>query len=311
MRGLQIIPYNTKVDFVGMRKIAYAVAILIVVGSCFSLLTRGLNLGIDFCGGTLLEVRTKEVPDLSAMRASLGSLGLGEIKLQQSGTSQDIMIRIQRQSGENKNQTSALEQVKQALGEGVEYRRVEIVGPKVSEDLIQNGLLALGFALIGMLVYIWFRFEWQYGLCGILALVHDAIAVMGFYSISGMEFNETAFAAILTTVGYSINDSVVIYDRLRENLRKYKKTSVADLINLSANETLSRTLLTSGTTLIALGALSYFGGPVIENFSLPILVGVVVGTVSSIFLSANLLLYFDLRRTVKDDEAMTADVRPV
>ncbi len=301
MRGLQIIPYNTKINFVGMRKVAYAISIFIVLGSFISLFTKGLNLGIDFRGGTLLEIRTKQEPNLSELRAHLNNLGVGEIKLQESGSHKDIMVRIQRQAGDEKQQLQALDLVKQSLGPDVEYRRVEVVGPKVSEDLIHNGLLAVGFALAGMLIYIWFRFEWQYGLCGILALVHDAIAVMGFYSISGLEFNETAFAAILTTIGYSINDSVVIYDRLRENLRKYKKTSVGDLINLSANETLSRTMLTSGTTLIALAALSFFGGPVIENFSLPILVGVVVGTVSSIYLSANLLLYFDLRRNIEDE----------
>ncbi len=178
------------------------------------------------------------------------------------------------------------------------------VGPKVSEDLVQNGLWAFLFAIIGMLVYIWFRFEWQFGLCGIIALVHDSIAVIGFYSLSGLEFNETAFAAILTTVGYSINDSVVIYDRIRENLRKYKKTAMPEVLNLSVNETLSRTLLTSGTTIFALWVLYWLGGGVIEAFSLPILVGVVIGTLSSIFLSVSLLLNFDLRKHLqkKEDE---------
>jgi preprotein translocase subunit SecF len=302
MRGLQIIPYNTKIDFVGMRKIAYALSLVIIVGSFIALFTKGLNLGIDFRGGFLLEIRTKQEANLAEMRDKLGQLEMGEVKLQEFGTKHDLMIRLQRQPGDEQAQNQALEKIKQTLGPDVEYRRVEIVGPKVSEDLIQNGLWAISFALVGMLIYIWFRFEWQYGLCGILALIHDAIAVMGFYAISGIEFNETAFAAILTTIGYSINDSVVIYDRLRENLRKYKKTSLADVINLSANETLSRTMLTSGTTLVALGALSFFGGPVIENFSLPIFVGVIVGTASSIYISANLLLYFDLRRTIKDEE---------
>ena len=296
MRGLQIIPYDTKIDFVGMRKAAYAIAIVIILGTLISLCTKGLNLGIDFQGGILIEVDTKRDADLGQLRNALSSLNLGEVKLQEFGSKHNVLIRLPHQVDNDQSQTLA--KIKNVLGNDVEYRRIENVGPKVSEDLVYNGLLAIGFALTGMLIYIWFRFEWQYGLCGILALLHDVIAVMGFYSLSGLEFNETAFAALLTTLGYSINDSVVIYDRLRENLRKYKKTPVADVINLSANETLSRTLLTSGTTLLALAALSFFGGPVIENFSLPILVGVIVGTASSIYLSANLLLHFDMRRTV-------------
>jgi preprotein translocase SecF subunit len=307
MRGLQIIPYNTTIDFVGMRKVAYALSLIIILGSCIALLTKGLNLGIDFRGGFLLEIRTQQAVNLADMRNKLSQLNMGEVKLQEFGTKNTVLIRLQRQPGGEKEQNAALDQVKHALGNGIEYRRVENVGPKVSEELIHNGLLAVAFALVGMLIYIWFRFEWQYGLCGILALLHDVIAVMGFYAVSGIEFNETAFAAILTTVGYSINDSVVIYDRLRENLRKYKKTPLAEVINLSANETLSRTMLTSGTTLVALAALSFFGGPVIENFSLPIFVGVLVGTASSIYISANLLLYFNLRRNLRDEEGQTAN----
>lgn len=301
MRGLQIIPYGTTIDFVGGRKIAYALCIFIVIGSFFLLLTKGLNLGIDFKGGLLLEVRTAHKADLADLRTKLASLGLGEPKLQEFGSSQDIMIRLDRQKGEE-GQEMALAKIKSVLGSDTEYRRVETVGPKVSESLISNGLIALGFCLLGMMVYIWMRFEWQYGLCGIIALIHDAIAVIGFYSLSGLEFSETALVAILTTIGYSINDSVVIYDRLRENLRKYKKTPLGDVINLTANETLSRTILTSGTTLIALVALYWFGGAVIEAFSLPILVGILVGTFSSIYISSNLLLFFDLRKTLKEKE---------
>jgi preprotein translocase subunit SecF len=301
MRGLQIIPYGTRIDFVGVRKIAYGLFVAIIVGSFLSLFTRGLNLGIDFKGGLLLEIRTPQVQDMGALRSNIKNLGLGDPKLQEFGSDRDFMIRLDRQKGGEEAQALALNKIKETLGEGVEYRRVETVGPKVSEDLVHNGLIALAFCLLGMMAYIWARFEWQYGLCAILALAHDAIAVMGFYSLSSIEFSETALVAILTTIGYSINDSVVIYDRLRENLRKYKKTPMEDLINLTANETLSRTLLTSGSTLIALAALYFFGGTVIENFSLPILVGIFVGTVSSIFISANLLLYFDLRRN-KDPE---------
>lgn len=295
MRGLQLIPYNTKIDFSGKRWIFYSVAIFITIASLFSLATKGLNLGIDFKGGLLIEVRTPEKTDVAALRSTLNGLGLRDVKLQQFGSDQDILIRVEQQPGGEKAQLEALKLIKDTLGSKVDYRRVETVGPKVSEDLVHNGLLALAFAMIGMLIYIWIRFEWQFGLCGVLALLHDAVAVMGFYSLSGYEFNDTAFAAILTTVGYSINDTVVIYDRLRENLRKYKTTPMPELINISCNSTLSRTILTSSTTLLALLVLFFFGGPVIENFSMPIFVGVLVGTFSSIFLSVNFLLFFDIR----------------
>lgn len=305
MRGLQIVPYGTKINFVGFRYIAYGITALITALTLFSLMTKGLNLGIDFKGGMLLEIRTPQQADFESLRTTLNNLNLGDVKLQGFGSDKDVLIRVEQQPGGEKAQMIALNKIKAALGPGIDYRRVETVGAKVSKTLIENGTWAFLFALVGMLLYIWIRFEWQYGLCGVIALIHDAIAVIGFYSLAGIEFNESAFAAILTTVGYSINDSVVIYDRLRENLRKFKSTSQEELINLSANETLSRTLLTVGTTLIALLALYWFGGPVIENFSLPIIIGVIVGTFSSIFLSANLLLFFDLRKK-KDDEPVAS-----
>ena len=307
MRGLQLVPQGTKIDFIGRRWIAYIVTLLVIGISVVSLSTRGLNLGIDFRGGTLLEIRTQDKPDLAKLRDTLRNLGLGDVKLQEFGDENDVMIRVERQPGGDTAQGAVQQKIRETLGESVEYRRIESVGPKVSEDLIKNGFWAFGFAIIGMLCYIWLRFEWQFGLCGILALIHDSVAVLGFYSLSGLEFNETAFAAILTTVGYSINDSVVIFDRIRENLRKYKKTLLGDVLNLSINETLSRTVLTSGTTIFALWALYWLGGGVIEAFSLPILVGVVVGTMSSIYLSSSLLMNFDLRKHLQkkeDEEAL-------
>lgn len=301
MRGLQLVPYNTKIDFSGRRLWAYGIALFIIIASFGALLTKGLNFGIDFKGGLLIEIRTQEKADIAGLRSTLNNLNLGEVKLQEFGTDRDILIRVEQQAGGEKAQAVALQMIKATLGDQVDYRRVETVGAKVSADLIQNGIMAVIFAMVGMLIYIWIRFEWEYGVCGILALVHDTIAVLGFYAISGFEFNETAFAAILTTVGYSINDTVVIYDRLRENLRKFKTTPIPELINISANNTLSRTLLTAGTTLLALFSLYVFGGPVIENFSMPIIIGIIAGTFSSIFLSVNLLLFFDLRKK-KDDE---------
>ena len=301
IRGLQLVPNNTNLDFSGKRYITYALALMIVIGSLGSLVFKQLNLGIDFKGGLLIEIRTPEKADIASLRSKLNNLDLGDVKLQDFGTDQDILIRVEKQEGGEKAQGQALKKIKEALDDDVEYRRIETVGGKVSDTLIQNGIWAICFAMIGMLVYIWIRFEWQYGVCGILALVHDAIAVMGFYAISGFEFNETAFAALLTTIGYSINDTVVIYDRMREYLRKYKTTPILELINMSINSTLSRTVFTSGSTLLALFALYFFGGPVIENFSMPIIVGVIAGTFSSICLSLNLLLFFDLRKK-KDEE---------
>lgn len=301
MRGLQLVSYNSNINFTKLRPFSFIFALFLIVGSITALLTKGLTLGIDFKGGLLVEVRTPEPADFEALRTELGALGLGEVKLQDFGSDRDVLIRIEKQAGDDQEQLKALEKVKAALGDKVEYRRVETVGAKVSETLITNGMWAVGFALVGMLAYIWFRFEWEYGLCGVAALIHDAIVVLGFYSISGFEFNESAFAAILTTIGYSINDTVVIFDRLRENLRKFKTTEIDSLINKSGNETLSRTILTAGTTLLALIALYWFGGPVIENFALPIIIGIIAGTFSSLFVSVNLLSLFDLRKK-KDDK---------
>ena len=295
MRGINLIPYDTKIDFVGIRHIVYFFSILVIVGSLGCLMFKGLNLGIDFKGGYLIEIRTPEKMDLATLRSTLQNLKLKDIKLQEFGSEKDLLIRMERQEGDETAQTAALDKIKAALPKDVDYRRIETVGAKVSKDLVENGIYAVVFCLIGMLLYIWVRFEWTFGLCGILALIHDAIAVMGFYAISGFEFNDTAFIAILTTIGYSINDSVVIYDRIRENLRKYKTTSIADIINLSTNETLSRTILTVGTTVTSLLALCIFGGQVIQSFCVPILVGIMFGAFSSIFISANLLLFFNIR----------------
>ena len=306
MRGLTLIPYSTKINFVGIRYFVYACSLALILLSFGSLLVKGLNLGIDFKGGFLIEMRTPEKPDLGALRTKLQNLQLGDIKLQEFGSERDLLVRVERQKGDEKLQQLALERIKEALGDKVEYRRVETVGAKVSGDLIENGILAVAFALIGMLIYIWIRFEWHFGLCGILALIHDVIVVMGFYSLFSFEFNDTAFISILTTIGYSINDSVVIYDRIRDNLRKYKKMPIPELVNLSTNETLSRTVLTVGTTVMSLIALCFFGGHVISSFCIPILVGIVFGAFSSIFISANLLLFFDIRKRPTSQEEESA-----
>lgn len=292
MALLKLIADNTSIDFVRQRFITLTISALITIATVVGLFTKGLNYGVDFKGGFLIEIRTQEPADLAALRSNLGSLGLGDIKLQEFGSPHDVMIRIERQEGGEQEQNLAIQKVRAALGESVDYRRVETVGPKVSETLKKNGILAVVCSLLAMLVYIWFRYEWQFGLAGIIALVHDCVAVLGLYIFTGLEFSETAIIAILTTAGYSINDTVVIYDRIRENLRKYKKMTLMELINVSVNDTLSRTVLTSTTTILALVALYVFGGHVIETFTLPLIFGIVFGTYSSIFLSSILLIYF-------------------
>lgn len=303
---MDFVPHNTNIDFIGKRYIAYAFTCLLIFATFFMFLTQGLNYGVDFKGGLVIEIRTPEPADLSTLRSDLHGIVHGEVTLQEFGSNRDILIRVERQPGGDEAQVKALDTIKSTLGTNVEYRRVETVGPKVSEDLVKNGFLAVIGSLIAMLLYVWFRFEWQFGVCAFLSLVHDAIAILGLYSIFRIEFNETAITAILITVTYSINDTVVVYDRIRENMRKFKKMPMAELINRSLNETLSRTILTVCTTLIALVALYFFGGPVIAAFSLPIIVGIVIGTFSSLFVSAPLLLMMHVRDISKKEVTATA-----
>lgn len=293
--GLRIIPYNTNYDFVGKKNIVFSILITVALACLGSLFFQGFNYGIDFKGGLLLEIRTHEAADISKLRSDMSGIVTGEVTLQEFGAPNDVLIRIERQPGGEEEQLAALEKIKSKLGTSVDYRRVETVGPKVSEDLIRNGIYAVLWSLIAMLVYVWFRFEWQFGVCSLVTLAHDALIVLGLFSIFHLEFNESAIIAILITITYSINDTVVIYDRIRENLRKFKKMPMSELINRSINETLSRTILTSTTTLLSLLGLYFFGGPVIASFSLPIIIGILAGTVSSITVSAPLLLHTHIR----------------
>jgi preprotein translocase subunit SecF len=294
--GLQLIPYNTNFDVVGKKNIIFGILIAVAVLCLGSIFIQGFNYGIDFKGGLLLEIRTHEpVADIAKLRSDMSSVVVGEVTLQEFGSPNDILIRVERQPGGDEEQLAALAKIKDKLGTSVDYRRVETVGPKVSADLIRNGVYAVLWALIAMLVYIWFRFEWQFGVCSFITLAHDSLIVLGLFSLFQLEFNETTIIAVLITVTYSINDTVVIYDRIRENLRKFKKLPLGELINLSINETLSRTILTSTTTLLSLLGLYFFGGPVIAAFSFPIIVGITAGTISSITVSAPLLLHTGLR----------------
>ena len=305
MRLINFIPIGTRFDFMGLARMALTMSAIMCVVAVGLYAVRGLNLGIDFRGGILVEVRTQGPADMAGLRATLGGLDLGEVQLQEFGRNTDVLIRIEKQAGgETEKQNAAVETVKNALGAGIEYRRVEFVGPKVGSELVRAGVMAVLFALIAMLIYIWFRFEWQFGIGAVTALSHDVVLTIGIFSLLGLEFNLSTVAAILTIAGYSINDTVVVYDRVRENLRKYKTMKLEELLNLSLNETLSRTMLTSVTTLLALLTLYFFGGQVIKGFSFAMIWGVVVGTYSSIWVAAPLLVRMQLRRgafTGEDD----------
>ena len=295
MRPLRLVPRDTRIRFVALTRLFIAVSLAAVVASAGLFLVRGLNLGIDFLGGTMIEVQTPGPADLGRMRGVLGGLGLGEVALQEFGAPDDVLIRVARQPGGEKAQMKAVAVIKQALagmGEGaMSYRRVEFVGPKVSGELVEAGIIAVISAVIAMLVYIWFRFEWQFSIGAVLALIHDVALTIGMFSLTAIEFNLASIAAILTIVGYSINDTVVVYDRVRENLRKFKAMPMGDLLDLSINQTLARTTMTSLTTLLALFALYFFGGEVIAGFTLAMIWGVVVGTYSSVFIAAPMLLW--------------------
>ncbi len=298
MKALNLVPADVDIGFISKRKLFFVFSALLLAASVALTLTKGLNFGIDFKGGILIEVRTEGPANIADMRGKLSTLGLGDIALQEFGEPTDVLIRIQRQPGGDAAQQEAVNAVKGALEESVQYRRTEFVGPQVSAELLEDGIMAVSLAMLAILVYIWFRFEWQFGVGAVIALVHDVTTTIGIFALLGFEFNLSTVAAVLTIAGYSINDTVVVYDRVRENLRKYKTMPLAELLNLSINNTLSRTLVTSLTTLLALLALFFLGGEVIRDFSFAMIWGVVVGTYSSICIAVPLLLYFGL-----DDKA--------
>lgn len=304
-RGFTLVPPDTKIPFMAMHKINLAISATIIVGTVLLLIFKGLNLGIDFKGGVLLEVRMPEAADLQAMRSTLGGLDLGEVGLQTFGSDREVLIRLEKQAGGEEAQQAAVEKIREALGPGVDYERVEVVGPQVSSELFTNGLLAIAAALAAIMIYVWFRFEWQFGVAAIVADLHDVIATVGLFSLLGMDFDLTTVAALLTIAGYSVNDTVVVFDRHRENLRKYKSMPLDQLFDLSINQTLSRTTMTAATALIALVALYVFGGEVLRGFSTAMLWGILVGTYSSIFIATPPLLYMNIRKApVASDQAV-------
>ena len=301
---LRLIPQETNINFVGLRFVAFAISAIIVIASIGVIASKGLSFGIDFTGGTLIEVRVPDSqPDLGDLRRELNELDLGNISIQEFGAADDLLIRLPEQEGDAIAQQAAIDKVKAMLDtkyeEGNEYRRTEFVGPQVGEELKRKGMYAVIFSILGMLVYIWFRFEWQFSAAAIIALIHDSIATVGLFALTQMEFNLSTVAAILMIAGYSINDTVVVFDRIRENLRKFKKMSVKDLLNFSINQTLSRTIMTSFTTILALISLWLFGGEVIRGFVNALIFGIVIGTYSSIFVAAPILTLLNIRHKKK------------
>ena len=310
MRLLRIVPDDTKFDFMRFRRVSFPISAVLSIAAMLLFFFNGLNFGIDFVGGTLMEVQSKRGPaDLAQMRSTLGSLQLGDIQLQHFGAPTDVLIRIPQQTGGEGAQQAAVAKVRGALGDGVDYRRVEVVGPRVSTELLAYGTVGLMTAILGILVYLWFRFEWQFALGAMIANVHDLVLTIGFMSLTQIDFDLTSIAALLTILGYSLNDTVVIYDRIREMLRRYKKMPMADLLNISVNSTLSRSIITHVTVTLALLALYFFGGHAIHSFTATMIFGVVlVGTYTSIFIAAPILIYLGVGTTRQESKEEKGDI---
>ncbi len=316
MRLLRLAPDNTQFPFMRFRRISFPFSALVSILAVAFFIIIGMNFGIDFKGGTLIELQSKsDQADLSVLRVKGNQLGFGEIEVQAFGTPRDVSVRIPLQDGGEVSQQGVVQKMRATFGDAYEFRRVEVVGPRVSGELVQSGTLGVVLSILGVLIYLWFRFEWQFAIGAIVATLHDLVLAIGFFAFTRIEFNLTSIAAILTIVGYSLNDTVVVFDRIREMMRKYKKISIHEVIDISINTTLARTLATSVTTFLATLALYFFGGEVIRGFAAAMLFGVVVGTYSSIFIAAPVLIYLGLKvgSTEKDDvvaQSKAQNVRP-
>jgi preprotein translocase subunit SecF len=299
VRLLRIVPDDTKFDFMRFRRVSFPISAALSIAAILLYFFHGLNFGIDFVGGTLMEVQSKVgAADLGKMRTTLQGLNLGEAQLQQFGAPEDVLIRIPEQPGGEEAQQAAVAKVRGALGSDVDYRRIEVVGPRVSTELLAYGTIGLVLAIVAILIYLWFRFEWQFALGAMIANVHDLVLTVGFMSLTQIDFDLTSIAALLTILGYSLNDTVVIYDRIREMLRRYKKMPMPDLLNISVNSTLSRSIITHVTVTLALLALLLFGGQAIHSFTATMMFGVVlVGTYTSVFIAAPVLIYLGVATT--------------
>jgi len=288
--------YKKNLPFLKYYKAFYILSLVLIIISFFSLFTKGLNLGIDFKGGTVIEMQFNKEFSANKIRQGLLSQNLGDVKVKEFGNNKSFLAVLEKKSGESNFIPSIKSNLEKNLNENINFRRVEMVGPKISSELTKSGIYAVLIALVLMLFYIWLRFEWQFSLGSILALCHDVILTLGAFSLIGFEFNLSIIAAVLTIVGYSMNDTVVIYDRIRENLKKDEQSDLKELINISVNETLPRTLKTSITTLLALIAIYFFGGEILKGFSFALIWGVIVGTYSSIFVASPLILIFKVKR---------------
>lgn len=311
MKPLRIIPDDTKIPFMRFSRFGYFFSGILCAASILLFLFVGLNVGVDFKGGTVITIRTEQPANLDQLRSTINGLGLGSGELQEFGSPNDVLIRIGTQDGGDAAQQAAVNKIKDALGPGIDYRSVEVVGPKVSGELAQEGILAVVVAMILVMIYVWFRFEWQFAMAAIFSLLHDVILTIGLFCIIGLEFNLSIIAAILTIIGYSLNDTVVIFDRIREYLRKYKSMPFADLMDFSINSVLPRTMMTSVSVLLALIALYVFGGEVISGFTFTMIWGVIVGTYSSYFIATPILLILGTEREqVKADAKAAVAARP-
>lgn len=309
---IQKLRHTDSINYMGMHKFGMGLSAVVVFLSIVLLFTHGLNFGIDFKGGIAIEIKTEQPVAIDALRSQLNSLNIGEINIQEFGEPTELLVRAQQDKIET-SEGNAEQQTQEAVGviksrlvefipQEVEFRRVEVVGPTVGAELIRSGIIAVVVSILGILFYIWRRYRFQFGLGVVAALVHDVMATLGLFALLQIDFNLSTVAAVLTIAGYSVNDTVVVFDRVRETMRKYKKKSLSDILNQSLNETLSRTFMTSFTTLLALLALYFLGGEIIASFSIALIWGIIVGTYSSIFLATPLLLYMNIpRKTGSDD----------
>lgn len=292
----RLIPDDTKYPFMKLSRFGFFVSGILCSIAILLFVFEGLSYGVDFKGGTSIAIRTEQAANLDELRTKVDALGLGNAELQEFGSPRDVLIKLQAVEGGDAAQQAVIEKVKQALGPDVEYLSIESVGPKVSGELAQQGIIAVVTAIAGILIYVWFRFEWQFALGAVMSLLHDVTLTIGLFCILKIEFNLSIIAAILTIIGYSLNDTVVVFDRIREYLRKYKQMMLVDLIDLSINSVLPRTILTSVTTMLALLSLYIFGGEVLRGFTFTMIWGVVVGTYSSIFIASPVLILLGTNR---------------
>jgi len=296
MALLRLVPDNTHLKFMWLRKLSFPASLILIVASIGLFLTVGLNYGIDFKGGTIIELKTDGPADIAEIRSELGTLSLGDVQVQQFGGEDEVLVRVEEQPGGELAQQAVVGQVRTLFeGKNYDFRRVEVVGPRVSSELARAGSIAVAVSLLAIMFYIWFRFEWHFAIGAIITTAHDVIITIGLFVVLQLDFSLSSIAAVLTIIGYSLNDTVVVYDRIRENLRKFKKMPLPDLLDRSINETLSRTVLTSVTTLLALTSLYIFGGEVIQSFTLAMIFGILIGTYSSIFIASPMLIILNLR----------------